>query len=239
VNQGEVLAIIPARGGSKGLPGKNLAELGGIPLIEWSIRAAYESALVTRVLVSTDSEAIAEVARSAGAEVPWLRPRELAEDDTADLPVFVHALDSLYTPSEEPELVVHLRPTVPLRPAGIIDRSISLLRDCPEADSLRSLSPATKSPFKMWTLNVVGMIEPLVGTWEQQWFNQPRQALPETWEHNGMIDVIRPAAIRNGSMSGQKIIPLCTAEVSVIDIDTAADLERATAALAALRSSGQ
>lgn len=239
VNQADVLAIIPARGGSKGLPGKNLAELGGIPLIEWSIRAAFESALVTRVLVSTDSEDIAEVARSAGAEVPWLRPSELAEDDTPDLPVFVHALDSLYGRNEEPELVVHLRPTVPLRPAGLIDRSINLLRCCPEADSLRSLSPTKKSPFKMWTLDAVGMIEPVVGTWEQQWFNQPRQALPETWEHNGMIDVIRPAVIRNGSMSGKKIIPLFTSEVSVIDIDSAADLERATEEVAASLNKGR
>jgi CMP-N-acetylneuraminic acid synthetase len=88
VSHGDVLAIIPARGGSKGLPGKNLAELGGVPLIEWSIRSALDSLLVTRVVVSTDSEEIALVARAAGAEVPWLRPIELAADDTADLPVF-------------------------------------------------------------------------------------------------------------------------------------------------------
>jgi CMP-N,N'-diacetyllegionaminic acid synthase len=232
VSHGAVLAIIPARGGSKGLPGKNLAELGGVPLIEWSIRSALDSLLVTRVVVSTDSEEIALVARAAGAEVPWLRPSELAADDTADLPVFVHALESLYPQSEQPELVVHLRPTVPVRPAGIIDRSIAMLRDCPNADSLRSLSPAAKSPFKMWHLTSEGMLEPLVGTWEDEWFNQPRQALPAAWVHNGMIDVIRPAVIHSGSMSGRKIIPLFEDTIPVIDIDSAADLDSAAALLA-------
>ena len=232
MSHGDVLAIIPARGGSKGLPGKNLAELGGVPLIEWSIRSALDSLLVTRVVVSTDSEEIALVARAAGAEVPWLRPSELAADDTADLPVFVHALDSLYPQSEQPELVVHLRPTVPVRPAGIVDRSIAMLRDCPKADSLRSLSPAAKSPFKMWHLTSEGMLEPLVGTWEDEWFNQPRQALPAAWVHNGMIDVIRPAVIHSGSMSGRKIIPLFEDTIPVIDIDSAADLDSAAALLA-------
>ena len=228
VSQVDVLAVIPARGGSKGLPGKNLAELGGVPLIVWSIRAALDSELVTRVLVTTDSQEIAAVASAAGAEVPWLRPADLAQDDTPDLPVFLHALGELYPDTDEPEFVIHLRPTVPLRPAGMIDRSIRMLRKRPECDSLRSLSPAAKSPFKMWSLTEDGMIEPLVGTWEEEWFNQPRQALPEAWVHNGMIDVIRPAVIRGGSMSGRRILPLFEDSIPVVDIDTAADLDRAT-----------
>jgi CMP-N,N'-diacetyllegionaminic acid synthase len=227
VKQLDVLAIIPARGGSKGLPGKNLAQIGGVPLIVWSIRAALDSALVTRVVVTTDSEEIAAVASSEGAEVPWLRPAELAKDETPDLPVFVHALAELFPETQDPELVVHLRPTVPLRPSGIIDRAIQMLRKRPDADSLRSLSLSEKSPFKMWTPAEDGLLEPVIGSWEEEWFNQPRQALPDVWVHNGMIDVIRTGVIRGGSMSGNRILPMFEDSIPVVDIDTAADLDRA------------
>src|SRR5215207_6350228 len=116
------LAIIPARGGSKGVPRKNLRLLGGRPLIQWSILAAQSARTLDRFIVSTDDPEIADAARSLGAEVPFLRPAEFAQDDTPDLPVFRHALE-WFAENEgyEPDAVVHLRPTLSFRPADLID----------------------------------------------------------------------------------------------------------------------
>ena len=120
VNKTQVLALIPARGGSKGIPGKNIRSFSGYPLIAYSIAAGLQSERVTRVIVSTDDPEIAQVAKAYGAEVPFLRPSELAQDQTLDLPVFKHALDWLReNESYQPELVVQLRPTSPIRPKGV------------------------------------------------------------------------------------------------------------------------
>ncbi len=116
----EILALIPARGGSKGIPRKNIRSFAGYPLIAWSIAAAKQSELVTRVIVSTDDEEIAAVARECGAETPFLRPAEFAQDNTTDLPVFEHALQWLEeNEGYQPEIVVQLRPTSPIRPRGL------------------------------------------------------------------------------------------------------------------------
>src|SRR5689334_3014090 len=111
---GPVLAIVPARGGSKGIPRKNLREVAGHPLIAYSIAVALQSREIDRVIVSTDDREIADVARSYGADIPFLRPAELAMDETPDLPVFQHALRWLQREQRyRPDLVVHLRPTSP------------------------------------------------------------------------------------------------------------------------------
>ncbi|MFZ6019832.1 MAG: cytidylyltransferase domain-containing protein, partial [Chloroflexota bacterium] len=135
VNGTEVLAIIPARGGSKGIPRKNIRNFAGHPLIAYSIAAALQSRRITRVIVSTDDPEIAEVARAYGAEVPFLRPAELAQDSTLDLPVFQHALAWL-TANEAyaPDVVVQLRPTSPIRPVGLVDEAVHILLEHPEAD---------------------------------------------------------------------------------------------------------
>ena len=113
----EVLAIIPARGGSKGIPRKNIRPFAGYPLIAYSIAAGLQAKTVTRVIVTTDDDEIAEVARSYGAETPFLRPAELAQDLTTDLPVFQHALNWLASHEDyHPDVIVHLRPTSPVRP---------------------------------------------------------------------------------------------------------------------------
>lgn len=223
--EGPVVAVIPARGGSKGLPGKNIATFVDRPLIVWSIEAALASGSVDRVVVSTDDPAIADVADAAGAEVPWLRPAELALDDTRDLPVFVHVLawlDAEWTP---PSALVQLRPTSPLRPSGFIDAGVALLAER-SADSVRSVSPAAKTPYKMWR-EADGWLEPLLGSWDDELFNEPRQALPEVWEHDGVLDVIAADTIRAGSMSGRRIAALPTPAGFAVDIDTADDLARA------------
>ena len=139
----EVLAIIPARGGSKGIPRKNIRNFREFPLIAWSIAAAKQSELVTRVIVSTDDEEIAAVARAWGAETPFLRPAEFSQDKTTDLPVFEHALNWLAEHENyRPELVVQLRPTSPIRPRSCVDDALRILLQHADADSVRGVVPA-------------------------------------------------------------------------------------------------
>ncbi|MCX6035433.1 MAG: acylneuraminate cytidylyltransferase family protein [Chloroflexi bacterium] len=150
----EVLAIIPARSGSKGIPRKNIRPFAGYPLIAYSIAAALQAETVTRMIVTTDDEEIAEVARQYGGEAPFLRPAELAGDRTLDLPVFQHALVWLAEHENyHPEAIVHLRPTTPLRSPDLVDRAVRVLLDHPEADSVRGLTPAHQNPFKMWLMD--------------------------------------------------------------------------------------
>ena len=149
----EILALIPARGGSKGIPRKNILSFVGQPLIAYSIAAGLQSKTVTRVVVTTNNEEIAEVARGCGAETPFLRPAELAQDRTTDLPVFQHALRWLAEHEDyHPQVVVHLRPTTPIRPQDLVDHSVAVLLAHPEADSVRGITLAHQNPFKMWLL---------------------------------------------------------------------------------------
>ena len=222
----EVLTIIPARGGSKGIPRKNIRTFAGHPLIAYSIAAALQAETVRRVLVSTDDEEIAEVARRCGAEVPFLRPAELAGDGTTDLPVFQHALTWLAEHENyHPEIVVHLHPTSPVRPQGCLDRGIRLLLDHPQADCVRSVLEPSQSPYKMWRIDTLtGRMIPLLtvpGITES--FNIPRQSLPLAYVQTGHANVIRPATIQGGSMTGQVILPLVVDAQYEIDLDTLAD----------------
>lgn len=224
----EILAIIPARGGSKGIPRKNIRNFGGYPLIAYSIAAGLKSELVTRVIVSTDDEEIAEVAREYGAETPFMRPSVFAEDNTTDLPVFEHALGWLAeNENYHPDVVVQLRPTSPIRPLNCVDDALRILLDNPEADSVRGVVPAGQNPHKMWRLpdgenaamqnllDVAGIAEP---------YNAPRQSLPPIYWQTGHIDAIRPAAIlKKKSMTGDVIFPLMINPDYTVDIDNLSD----------------
>ncbi len=226
----ETLALIPARGGSKGIPRKNIRDFAGYPLIAWSIAAARQAASVTRVIVSTDDEQIAAVARQFGAETPFLRPAEFAQDNTTDLPVFEHALHWLAEQQGyEPDVVVQLRPTSPIRPRGLVDEAVRILLAHPDADSVRGVVPAGQNPHKMWRLpggehapmknllEVEGIAEP---------YNAPRQSLPPIYWQTGHIDAIRTATILNGSMSGKNIYPLIIDPRYTVDIDNLQDWAR-------------
>jgi CMP-N,N'-diacetyllegionaminic acid synthase len=225
----EVLAIVPARGGSKGLPGKNLRPLAGHPLIAYSIAAGLQSKLVNRVICSTDSEEIAETARKYGAEVPFMRPSELAQDDSPDIDFFLHVLTELAKSGYHPDIIVQLRPSDPFRKPGLVDEAVQLMIDDPEADSIRTITEPGYSPYKMWTMNESGYIDPLLtvpGVAEP--FNLPRQELPEIWWHIGVVDVVRTSLVtETKSLSGTKIIPLKVDRASSSDIDTLDDFERA------------
>lgn len=223
----EILAIIPARGGSKGIPRKNIRLFSGHPLIAWSIAAAKQSEMITRVIVSTDDEEIAAVARACGAETPFLRPAEFAEDKTTDLPVFQHALRWLDEhEGYRPDVVVQLRPTSPIRPKGCVDDAVRILLQHADADSVRGVVPAGQNPHKMWRLPTGGK-GPMRNLLEvegiEEPYNAPRQILPDVYWQTGHIDAIRPSVIESGSMSGKMIYPLLIDPKFTVDLDNLND----------------
>jgi N-acylneuraminate cytidylyltransferase len=228
----KVLALIPARGGSKSIPNKNIQLFHGHPLLAFSISAAQQSDSVKRVIVSTDSEEIAAIAREYGAETPFLRPTDLAQDDTEDFPVFEHALNWLAENEDyHPGVVVQLRPTSPVRPKGLIDQAVATLLDHPEADSVRGVVPAGQNPHKMWRLPDGAAMQPLLeveGLSEP--YNAPRQKLPATYWQTGHVDAIRAETIlKKKSMSGESIWPLPIEARFTVDIDNPSDWARAEA----------
>ncbi len=226
----DTLAIIPARGGSKGIPRKNIRDFAGYPLIAYSIAAGLQAKSVTRVIVSTDDEEIAAVARDLGAEAPFLRPTEFAQDNSTDLPLFEHALHWLaYQESYHPDVVVQLRPTSPIRPRDCVDRAVGVLLAHPDADSVRGVVPAGQNPHKMWRLSgedapmqnlldVRGIDEP---------YNAPRQSLPPIYWQTGHVDAVRAGTIlEKHSMSGARVYPLVIDPRYTVDIDNLSDWAR-------------
>ena len=242
----EVLALIPARGGSKSIPRKNIRPFAGHPLIAYSIAAGLASGLaaetVTRVVVSTDDDEIAAIARRYGAETPFLRPVELSQDNTPDLPVFQHTLRWLAEhEGYEPEMVVQLRPTSPFRRVRHIDEAVHILAKHPEADSARTVCIPFQNPFKMWRIDADGLMQPLIADVEVveptgegiqirrvEAYNMPRQALPEVYWQTGYVDAARADTIlTKNSMTGERILPLVIDPSEWIDIDSPDDWRRA------------
>lgn len=223
----DVLAVIPARGGSKGLPRKNVLELQGHPLLAYAIAAGIQAHEVTRTVCSTDDIEIKKHAQAYGAEVPFLRPSSIAQDASPDLPLFLHVLQWFDEHQNwNPEIIVHLRPTSPIRFPGQVDAAIKLLLANPEATSVRAVCPSPCTPYKMWRPGsqkneAPGFMEPLLdlpGIAEP--FNRPRQELPMVWWQTGSLDVIRASTILGGSMTGKRVLPLVTDQKFAVDIDS-------------------
>jgi N-acylneuraminate cytidylyltransferase len=233
----EILALIPARGGSKGLPRKNIKSLGGYPLIGYSIAAALNAKLVNRTVVTTDDPEIGDLAKELGVEVPFLRPAEFAQDDTRDLPVFQHAL-KWFSEQEDyyPDIVVQLRPTSPFRPPELIDEAIQVLLNNIGATSVRGVVPSKQNPFKMWTIEPDGNMVPLLETEFEEPFNMPRQELPPTFWQTGHIDVIKAETIKNGSMSGLEVYAYQIDPHFSVDLDNMLDWQRAEMRLKSIGS---
>ena len=229
VARADVLALVPARVGSKSIPRKNVMSFAGHPLLTYSIAAGLKARAVGRVIVSTDDAEISSVAREYGAEVPFLRPASLALDDTPDLPVFEHALAWLEShEGYRPEIVVQLRPTSPVRPPDCVDRAVETLLAHPEADSVRGVVPSGQNPYKMWRIEADGGMKPLLQDGFDEPYNMPRQSLPPTFWQTGHVDAIRTSTIlEKGSMTGDVILPLILDPRYTVDIDNPRDLERA------------
>jgi CMP-N-acetylneuraminic acid synthetase len=229
VGRAEVLALIPARGGSKSIPRKNIRSFAGRPLIAYSIAAGLAAETVTRIIVSTEDEEIAAMAKGYGAEVPFMRPAEYARDETPDLPVFRHALIWLVeNENYHPDIVVQLRPTSPFRRVRHIDGAVRRLLDCPQADAVRTVCIPFQNPFKMWQIGPDGFMRPLMQAEFPEAYNLPRQALPEIFWQTGYVDVAWAKTIlEKGSMTGDKILPLVIGAEEWIDIDSRDDWRRA------------
>jgi CMP-N,N'-diacetyllegionaminic acid synthase len=223
----KIYAIIPARGGSKGVIGKNVKLLAGKPLIAWTIEEALKVKDISKVIVNTDDEAIAAASRKAGAEV-FMRPSELAEDLTLDLPVFEQHLEELKKKGDLPDMIVDLRATAPLRRANRIKEGIDMLIKAGKegADSVRAVSKAAKHPYKMWKIEgeyihpfldeqFTGMKEP---------YNAARQMLPKVYQNNGSMNAFwTETVLEKHSMTGEKILGYAMEDWESVNIDTEID----------------
>lgn len=227
----EVLALIPARSGSKSVPHKNIRPFLGRPLLAHSIAHARAAASVTRVVLSTDSDDYAAIGREHGAEAPFLRPAAISGDHATDLEVFLHALEWLErNEGYRPDLVVHLRPTSPIRDPGAIDQAVGILLSDPALDSVRSVVPIPHPPYKMWARGEDGRLSPLLAPppgIDEPW-NTPRQSLPTHYLQDACIDVTRTRTlVEKRSMTGTAIHGLVLDGLH--DIDTERDYQLAEA----------
>jgi CMP-N,N'-diacetyllegionaminic acid synthase len=216
----KVLAIIPARSGSKGLLHKNIRNLGKHPLFSYSIAAAAICKNIDRVIVTTDSPEYANIALKYGAEVPFLRPVSLARDTSTDDEFFAHAYDWLKINEYYcPDLVVHLRPTTPLREVGIIESAIAYMEKNGDATSLRSAYKTHLTPYKMFRNDKGYMVPFLKFDGIKEFYNLPRQHFEDTFIPNGYVDILRPEILMQTKLlHGSRMKLWETPEVP--DIDT-------------------
>ena len=216
----EIIAIIPARSGSKSIKNKNIVKLFGKPLISHSIKLAKRCKLISRVIVSTDSNKIKNIALKYGAEVPFLRPKKYAQDNSKDFEVFEHCLSWLKkNENYKPDLVLHLRPTYPIRNLSIIKDALLFASSNKNYDSIRSVCEPIQHPFKMYKLKKNYLI-PYIGNSNKEFGNFPRQNLPKIFWHNGYLDIIKYSTIMKlKSISGDKIIPYYLDSSEIHDID--------------------
>ena len=226
-NNMKIYAIIPARGGSKGVPGKNIKLLLGKPLIAWTIEAVKRVPDVLKVIVNTDDEEIAGISKQYGVEI-FIRPKELAEDLSDDFSVFLHHLGELKKQNDLPDMVVDLRATAPLRGTERIIEGIQLLKKLgkEKADSVRAVSKASKHPYKMWFLNDESL-KPFVGKNETdiiEPYNAPRQVLPDVYQNNGCMNAFWPEVVlEKKSVTGERIAGYVMEDWESINIDTEID----------------
>ena len=218
-----VVALIPARAGSKGLQNKNVRMLSGRPLLAWTIAASRSAARVDRVIVSTDSPDYAALSIAEGAEAPFLRPAAISGDHSTDYEFIVHALDWLAARGEEPDYLVHMRPTTPLRDPSLVDAAIQAFLNAPQATALRSVHEMSESAYKTFEIAPGGRLKRIgSNSTALDAANKPRQQYPRTYCANGYVDVLSTAFIRKtGMIHGDWVIPFITPPVA--DVDTEDD----------------
>lgn len=222
-----VVALVPARGGSKRIVGKNIRPLRGHPLLAYTVSAALRSGVFAEVVVSTDDEATADVARRYGARLPFMRPAELAADSSADIDWVRHALDVLRRGGTEVDVFAILRPTSPLRPTASITAAVDALLVDPDADSLRAVERVTEHPGKMWVVDDArGRMSPLLddGGANPPWHSTPYQALPAVYVQNASLEVAWTRTVDDlGSIAGRVVKPWVTASYDGFDLNHETD----------------
>tara|TARA_B100000686_G_C16697563_1_gene921422 strand:- start:121 stop:825 length:705 start_codon:yes stop_codon:yes gene_type:complete len=223
-----IVSIIPARGGSKSIPRKNIKIVGGSPLIKYSIDYSLECELVNKTVVSTEDEEISKYAKKFNVEVVK-RPKNLAKDLTPDYPVIKHSLFVLEKKYKEKiDLLVILRPTSPLRPKKLIEKGIKILKSNPKATSVRAVTEVKQHPYRMWEKNSK-YISSFINSRDlklNEPYNKPRQILPKVFFQTGDIEIVRRSTILAGSVSGNKILPIFLNRNTVFDIDSLEDLKK-------------
>ena len=217
----KTIALIPARSGSKRVPGKNVRLLAGHPLLAYSIAAARESGVINRIIVSTDEVNTAEIARSYGAEVPGLRPANASEDSADDYAWVSHAVEH-WIPGETDQALAILRPTSPLRSGESIRSALQLLNETPWADSIRAVKPVTEHPGKMWRLGPSGE----ASTYLDQGgaYNGPTQALEKLWVQASSLEIVWQASLEKyESIAGERVLGFELPGEESRDINTESD----------------
>ena len=225
-----VVALIPARGGSKRVPGKNVRSIGGHPMIAYTIAAAADSGIFDAVIVSTDSEDVARIARDYGAEVPFLRPAALANDTSPDIEWLEHLLEELRSKGRTWDCFSLLRPTSPFRTADTIRRAWARFTAQQGVDSLRAVETCTQHPGKMWIIRGERMFPllpfalsssgPNGQPFDQPWHSSPYQALPPVYVQNASLEIAWTRVVRERrTIAGDVLVPFLTEGYEGFDIN--------------------
>jgi len=222
-----VLVVIPARSGSKGVVDKNIREVGGHPLLAYSIAVALKINNLQGIILSTDSAHYADLGNTYGAETPFLRPTHISGDNSSDLECFLHLLE-FYSDShrEIPEVLIHLRPTTPIRDIEVVERAVQLLLDDPSATALRSVQEMSQSAYKFFEIEDRYLRMIFTGDAGLDAANAPRHQFPSTFSPNGYVDVLRTSVLTSGYLHGDRVIGFLTPPS--IEVDTHRDLETLT-----------
>ena len=220
-----LVALIPARMGSKRVPGKNVRVLGGHPLIAYTIAPAVQSGIFDRVMVSTDAEEIAAIARHYGADVPFLRPAAMAGDKSPDIEWVEHTLAALRDSGQPYDCFALLRPTSPFRTPDTLRRAWHTFLEDRRVDSLRAVEKCTQHPGKMWIVRGNRLL-PLLpfGPAEQPWHSSQYQSLPPVYVQNASLEIAWSRLVFDGrTIAGETLVPFFTDEMEGFDINNRFD----------------
>ncbi|MBF0103971.1 MAG: acylneuraminate cytidylyltransferase family protein [Deltaproteobacteria bacterium] len=214
-----IIGLIPARAGSKGVPKKNIKLLAGYPLIAYSIVASKLALKIDRTIVSTDSEEFAEIARRYGAEVPFIRPKEISQDRSDAIEYVKHVIEWFKThETTQPEYLVLLCPPTPLRDPVLVDQSINKILQHDQATSLRSAKETQESPYKLFAIKDDYYEGLFPDDPRPEYYNLPRQAFPPVYHPNGYVDIIKTSTVTNtNTLNGSRILSFITPDVGEID----------------------
>jgi N-acylneuraminate cytidylyltransferase len=214
-----IIALIPARAGSKGIVDKNIKNLCGHPLLSFSVKAGKKTSGIDRVIISSDSLEYIEIAKEYGAEAPFIRPQAISGDKSTDFECVKHTLDFLQ--AEEgavPEYIVHLRPTTPFRNPDLISKAIELIKSDQNATALRSAHEMSETAYKCLEIKN-GLFKPMgSNSFDMDTANLPRQMFPKTYSANGYVDILKSEFIlSSGKIHGDHVIPFITPPALEVD----------------------